>query len=215
MAKNKAAEANRNFATNFQKALSTATNGQWVVLGHPQKGDLVQLYTLHTPLRLITRDNKRSYKLLARMITEVIDHPESTRKRVHTRQYGYTFSDANGKPLFDFHWHPEKIDRGALEPRPLEAGEKEPFPDPHIHVRAKDQRFDDLHKKHIPTGRIAFEDVLEFLFRDCKVRPARDDWKEVFVETKKLFDANKSWSTIAPTVKTAITKQLTNKHRNP
>jgi|GEM_PF-1014452 len=41
------------------------------------------------------------------------------------------------------------------------ATDKPPFPHPHIHVHAHDARFIDLNKRHVPSGRVAFEDVLK------------------------------------------------------
>lgn len=97
------------------------------------------------------------------------------------------------KALYEFHWHPEKIDRLTLEPATRNSTDKEPFPHPHLHVRAADRRFDNLNKKHIPSGRVALEDVVRFLLSECKAKPARKDWEKVLNETQKEFNENRNW----------------------
>lgn len=69
--------------------------------------------------------------------------------------------------------------RKLFEPAKLGATDRTPFGRPHAHVRAHDKRFIDLNKRHIPTGRVAFEDIVFFLIDDCEVKAGRADWKAV------------------------------------
>lgn len=190
---NKLAAANKSFSQTIQKALSTLTLSQWQVANHPLKGEVVRLYAL-IPLTLDS-NGKKLYKLSAFVITEVVpDEEKPSAKRVKTREYIYQIASlADGKPLYEFHWHPEKIDRDTLEPAERKPGENEPFPYPHTHVRAKDSRFEDLNKRHIPSGRVAFEDVVSFLISDLDVKPNRKDWHEILRETKTEFDKTRKW----------------------
>lgn len=200
MAKNKIHAANKDFSHDFQKALNTITNEHWQTGEHPQKGDVITLYALDR-LSLTTTDGKHKYKLTARMLTEVIDGYKGGKriKRVHTREYVYAIYDEQSKPLYEFHWHPEKIDPLTLERRSIRNGEKPPFPSPHIHVKAQDNRFGHLNKKHIPSGRVAFEDVLTFMITEYNVKPRRPDWETILKQTKTKFDKDHSWAIISPT----------------
>ena len=196
MATNKIFAANKEFSENFQKALSTITKCVWQTVEHPDKGEVILIYSLpRLPVKTI--DGSRQYILIAHMITEVVDDHKGN-QRVHTREYIYKIADNAGGSLYEFHWHPEKIDRVTLEPRLLQQSEKAPFPAPHIHVHAKDSRFPSLHKNHIPSGRVAFEDVLQFIFEECDVQPNRLNWKDVLKQTKAKFEADSSWGVLSP-----------------
>jgi len=194
MPQNKVAEANKAFSRTIQKALSTLTVSQWQVVNHPKKGEVIRLYALMPALVLKDNNGKAQYKLSAFIVTEVVARDGGMGKRVKTREYIYQIaSNADGKALYEFHWHPEKIDRNTLEPAKRKTGEKEPFPYPHTHVRARDARFEDLNKRHIPSGRVAFEDVAGFLIGDCSVVPHRADWQKILTETRKEFDKTRNW----------------------
>jgi hypothetical protein len=152
---------------------------------HATRDDARRVYFLPS-LKLRNTKGNQSLWLKALIITEVADMDDGRKKHVQIREYIYQIiSEQDNKPLFEFHWHPEKFDRNTLEPRIYKPGEKPPFPYPHVHVRAQDNRFDNLHKKHIPTGQIVFEDVLYFLLTDCGMKPLRKDWEEVLATTKK------------------------------
>ncbi len=190
---NLVSQANKAFHANIQYALSALTKVHWKVYEHPSKGELVRLYTLFPPLKLKSKLSQDLFKLSAHVHTEVIKS-DGSKKRVQTTEYIYQIADAcDGKALFEFHWHPNKLDRNTLEPAKLGATDRTPFGRPHAHVRAHDKRFIDLNKRHIPTGRVAFEDVIFFLLDDCAVKPARADWKAVLDKTSKDLEKNMSW----------------------
>jgi hypothetical protein len=48
-------------------------------------------------------------------------------------------------------------------------------------------------KAHIPTGRVAIEDVVYFLIEDLGVKPLKPDWKEVLARVRQQFMNYKSW----------------------
>jgi arylamine N-acetyltransferase len=191
MAKNKSAEANRAFSKAIQKALSTLGNPVWKVLDHPQKGQDLRLYALVPPLALKNQTGEKVLILSAYIITAIVGDKE---KRVKTREYIYQIAHAEDKKaLYEFHWHPEKIDRVTLEAKKLEATDKAPFPHPHLHVRATDDRFDNLKKRHIPSGRVAFEDILGFIIRECNVKAEKANWEAVLKDTRKEFENKHQW----------------------
>jgi hypothetical protein len=191
---NKVANANSTFNENIQRALSTLTRSQWKVLNHEKAGEAIRLYTLLPSLALKDSTGVELYELSAFIVTEVTSDSSLSGKRVTTRQYIYKIaSRADGKPLYEFHWHPQKIDRHTLEPAKPGQSEKLPIPYPHVHVRARDKRFMDLNKRHIPSGRVAFEDVAEFLIGDCGIKPNRQDWQAVLAATRKIFQNSSNW----------------------
>lgn len=193
MPTNKVAEANKQFSSSIGKALNTLTLEHWKVLNHPVQGETTRLYALPS-LTLKNTADEKVLILSAFIVTQIVDSPDSTKKRLNSREYIYQLSSTSDyKPLYEFHWHPEKIDRETLEPKEIKPGENQPFPFPHVHVRLNDDRFDNLKKKHIPSGRVAFEDVLLFLFNDCSVKPNRPDWSTVLTETRETFRNVMSW----------------------
>lgn len=58
----------------------------------------------------------------------------------------------------------------------------------HVHTRIAfgDQSLD-LHKVHLPTGYVIFEEVLRFLFMDLKVKPKAPDWAAKLAASEKKF----------------------------
>jgi hypothetical protein len=48
-------------------------------------------------------------------------------------------------------------------------------------------------KAHLPTGRVAFEDVVELLIGTFGVEPDRGIWPEIVEKTRSLFAKHKSW----------------------
>jgi hypothetical protein len=50
-----------------------------------------------------------------------------------------------------------------------------------------------LDKKHIPTGRIPFEDIIKFAILEPGVEPKREDWREVLSETRAAFEERRTW----------------------
>jgi hypothetical protein len=195
MANDKVIAANKDFSNTFQKALSTITKGRWQSSYDPKR-DQFKSYSWDSD-ELKTTDGKRRYYLEASMVTEVVDDLDNNEKRVHTLQYLYAIQDADRKPLYEFHWHPFKRDAKTSEPK-----QPEKFPYPHIHIESVDSRFDNLNKQHIPSGRVALEDVLRFLFLECRVKPERKDWQNILSETKKKFNATKSWGADPPPIQT-------------
>lgn len=106
-----------------------------------------------------------------------VDDPKHPGERkVQTADYGYTIRDAEGRELFSWQWHPS-------------LGE---FDMPHIHIGRGVPG--DWGKLHVPTGRVAFEDVLLFLIRDYGVRPVREDGREVITESLRRFRSFRSWA---------------------
>lgn len=114
---------------------------------------------------------------------EVEDPIPDNRESVTTKYYLYSILDAEKKDLIGFHYHPDLDDDPVLYP--------------HIHVYADaDKRFSffNLHKRHIPSGRVALEDVIEWLIVELEVKPLREDWKEILQGTREKFKQSRTWA---------------------
>jgi hypothetical protein len=132
------------------------------------------------PLRLKRQDGK---VLFIDIGQEVEDPIPTNSPTVTTKYYLYSILDAERKDLIGFHYHPELDDDPVLYP--------------HIHVYADaDERYSffNLHKRHIPSGRVPLEDVIEWLIVELDVKPLREDWQSVLKETREKFKQNRTWS---------------------
>ncbi len=110
--------------------------------------------------------------------------PESARReryRVSITGYYYALVRADtradpgtdrGSELLAFHWHPESAEGG---PHVVTF--------PHLHIDSSVLREQALAKMHIPTGRMAIEDILRLAIRDFKARPLDRGWEQRLQET--------------------------------
>jgi hypothetical protein len=48
-------------------------------------------------------------------------------------------------------------------------------------------------KAHIPTGRVAIEDVIYFLIDELGVKPLKSDWREILSGVRQPFMTHKTW----------------------
>lgn len=53
--------------------------------------------------------------------------------------------------------------------------------------------FAPLHRAHLPTGRIAIEDLLRIAITEFGARPRRTDWQEVLDQTQGGYEAWRTW----------------------
>ncbi len=76
--------------------------------------------------------------------------------------YYYTLSDAAGREVLGYHWHPDS---------------RNPVTHPHLHLGAgAGTLLADLTRAHLPTGPVSLVDVIRLAVRDFRVRPLRPDW---------------------------------------
>jgi hypothetical protein len=97
--------------------------------------------------------------------------------KTQTREYIYHLSD-DAAALLEWHWHP---------------GQKT---EPHLHSRipgAGSAWEIEGDKLHLPTSRVAFEDIIRFLITDLGVKPARDDWEALLDEAMRAFLRWRRW----------------------
>lgn len=115
--------------------------------------------------------------------------------KVRTAAYYYEFEDIDERELIAFHWHPETVPS---------------VPYPHLHINRGVVAMDmlistgvssqhnplrpEIAAAHIPTSRIALEQVIELAIRQFDVPPLRADWQSVLGANLRLFDRARSWA---------------------
>lgn len=120
------------------------------------------------------------------------DDPERGPWRVTIRRYsysiGYTEDDpAEHKPqeLIAYHWHP---DDGAKVWRT------------HLHLGpASGTQKSGLYRTHVPTGRVAVEDVVRYAIDELGAAPLREDWQDILDESQRAYERYRSWGGSGPT----------------
>ncbi len=176
MAANKGHEALQAYSEEIQKVVSCITNE--VFYCTKTERDRLNFSVGGGFFRVPREDNTYLYV----DINQEIEDPTNSGK-VTTKYYLYSIADAEGKDLIGFHFHPDLTE--------------DPILYPHIHAYAKDdKRFLslDLQRKHIPSGRVALEDVIRWLISELKVKPKRDDWDEILTKAKERFIEIRSWA---------------------
>lgn len=116
--------------------------------------------------------------------------------KVQTGAYYYRFSDSEDRELIAYHWHP-RVSGASF---------------PHLHlsyglVRAElldraglsaahNGLRPDFAGAHLPTRRIALEDVLRTAIEQLGVEPRREhrrDWDTMLQNTRALFKEDRTW----------------------
>ena len=169
-------EAVKAYRELLQKNVSIICTGVLTVSNY-DKLDQVSVLTLPDPVPL----NGRSDLYLSfTQQYKIIEDTQNGPYRVSTRYYKYAIEHQNGSEIFGYHWHPEG-------PSPIT------FPHLHIGPAAKIGMAELVGRAHFPTGRVAFEDVVEFLILNFGVKPDRTLWQELVEKTRTLFTKHKTW----------------------
>jgi hypothetical protein len=99
--------------------------------------------------------------------------------KVETLAYSHGLETPEAQEIIAYHWHPRQGSEIIY---------------PHLHLGAGiGADLGILEKTHIPTGRIALEDVLRFAIAELGVEPQREDWSEVLSETQAAFETWCTW----------------------
>lgn len=99
--------------------------------------------------------------------------------RVTTTAYVHVLEDSSRQEIIAYHWHPKQ---GSA------------FNFPHLHIgRGIGVNLGEIHKYHIPTSRVALEEVLRLAIGEFGVEARRADWREVIDETQAEFERGRSW----------------------
>lgn len=170
----------------LQRSLSCVSQtAQWYV-GPPRRGSAGRSATTNPPAVKLRREAGGPLYLAVDQHFEIVRHPRYPGEwKAKTLRYSYSLvsnEDLSGE-LILWHWH---------QPIPT-------YRDTHIHVRGVGGETHASHvpgvghKLHIPSGRVAFEAILRFLFTDLGVTPARPDWEEVIGESEDRFLTFRTW----------------------
>lgn len=90
---------------------------------------------------------------------------ESGSWRIETLAYSQRLETTDAREIVAYHWHPGRSSR---------------IMHPHMHLGAGiGADLGILDKTHIPTGRVALEDLLRFAIVEVGVEAQRSDWEEI------------------------------------
>lgn len=109
------------------------------------------------------------------MTLESVPH-DGGQMRMSTRRYVYELSES-GSTLLGWHWHPASKRASQITW-------------PHLHMPKASK----YAKAHVPTGRVALEDLLLFLINDMGAVPDRDNASAIIEETSQVHKAHRGWS---------------------
>ncbi len=102
--------------------------------------------------------------------------------RLTTTLYAYTVIDSDGRPILAYHWHT------LYKPK---------YPHVHVYV-ANHPAVPRLPGAHLPTARIALEDVLYLALDDLRAHAIRPNWRGTLKDTKTRFLRYRTWGEWPP-----------------
>jgi hypothetical protein len=158
----------------LQESLSCIHPSAYFYMGKQPLATEWALSTQPAPIPLDVRDGRTLY-LTA---TQAFRTRKQKREwRVSATEYIYNVSESEGVHdyMFAWHWHPNQR------------------PECHLHVSAELGNHTKLDKKHFPTARVSFEEVLRFLIQEFNVAPAKKDWRRALAETQERHERYRSW----------------------
>jgi hypothetical protein len=166
------------FVRPLQRALSCVTDAVLDVGGgyHPAGGPHAATLAggLPVPLR-----GRTGVSLVVALQYQIVEEPGARHWKVRIDAYAYQLLDGKEVEIVSYHWHPSG--RSAVTW-------------PHLHLgQASIGRPAILLGAHLPTGRIALEEVIRLAVLDLGVQPRRPDWSDVIRETQETFERWGSW----------------------
>jgi len=101
--------------------------------------------------------------------------------KVSTRGYQYHLVTADHTEVLLWHWHPVGFSS---------------YDQPHMHAgrAVLDPGGVLTRKAHLPTGRVAIEEMLLLLISDFQVVPRRSDFSEVLLDNLQAFKRYRTWA---------------------
>lgn len=133
----------------------------------------------------------RRYGLVATMSYRIIEdrRPGYGPYRVTMLEYIYDIvvprpNDPAGETMLAWHWHPNN----------------ERIKEPHLHIKpgAAEKLHPALCDAHVPTGRVALEDVVEFMHAELRVVGQRHDWEPILNKARDDHLLHRSWHHRSP-----------------
>lgn len=171
--------AHKRYVRFLQLSLSCVSRSAHLVTSPRPTGEDGELALTTKPERIrLTRPDAEPVFLTAiQNFHFVPDQRYEGEWKVQTDAYIYHvfMGDEDADQLFAWHWHPEVR------------------PGCHLHVGPRVGRSRSLYRLHVPTGRVAFEEVLRFLIDEFNVRRARQDWESILSDSQTRFEAFRTW----------------------
>jgi hypothetical protein len=135
------------------------------------------------------QDKRYALKLIQQYRIVEDEDPQRGPWKVSTVAYYYTVvtSESSTVPfqeVFGYHWHPQE--RNAIT-----------YPHLHLHQGAGSLQHN-LYNAHLPTARIAIEDVLRCVITQLGVVPLRNDWEAILADTQGAFQQWRTWGSSHP-----------------
>jgi hypothetical protein len=172
------AEAVTNFIDPLRRALTCVTQAVLTVGGGYYPSEKPHGATVNDGLPVPLK-GEGGLSLIAMLQYRVV---EATGERgpwkVSTVAYNYEFvrqSEDGEERILAYHWHP---DGGSS------------VKGPHLHVL---DPAGPLRKAHLPTGRVALEEVLRVAISELGVKWLRSDWRRVLNKSQKAFEDWRTW----------------------
>lgn len=151
-------EAEDRFLHFLRQSLRSVSEGATWWVKPPLADGLHNAFTSPSTLRIRTVDPEVSIYIRSTISFTFGEHPDyKGERKVFTEHYAHTVSlDPSTKPeLWSWQWHPEGHE------------------DAHIHVNGHGDGVGHLHRLHLPTGRITWEQVVRFIMTDLNGLPSR------------------------------------------
>lgn len=160
----------------LQDSLSCVSQAVWIP-GRPVLGPEDQVAIgIDQPLKLQSKHGSQWIVLRASQVFHFELRRHFPRDwKVATDGYIYEVAESSGPPLFGWHYHPDSR------------------PDCHFHVYSSVGPLN-LHHAHLPTARVAFEEVLIFLLQDLEMAARRDDWPERLASNLGRHVRHRTWA---------------------
>lgn len=183
MAGKTAQEAVQNFLTPIQQAISCVTPSVLLVSGgyYVRAEPHLALIGDGAPVELQGESN---VSLVVRHHYRIVEDsgPRGPWK-VSTVGYLYSLKDSvHDQDIISYHWHPYT-----------------PPSYPHFHLGAGASiGRPEIVKAHLPTGRIALENVLRLALNDFHVTPLKKDWQEILNRTQLGHETWRTWAGSGP-----------------
>lgn len=180
MAGRNPADALENYLRPLQRAVHCISKTATLITDchDPRDGlDHFLSFAGNEPVRVSNTRGDVHFLVMVRQRFRIVsdDNPDRGPWKATTRQYEYSISDAESRELLAYHWHP---------------GEQG-FDEPHLHVPS--HTVADLHKAHLPTGRVSLEAFIVMAIREFSVHAQNEGYKKLLDHSEGRFLRFKRW----------------------
>ena len=181
-------EAVNNFLAPLHRVLSCVTPEVISVGGGYHRSDRPHVLFFQNNPVMLGRDRRFALKLI-QQYRIVEGEEERGPGKVSTVAYYYTLRTPEtpacpSQEVLGYHWHPQETHTLTY---------------PHLHLyQGAGALQHNLIKAHLPTARIAIEDVVRFVITQLGVVPLRDDWEAILAETQDAFQQWRTWGGANP-----------------